>query len=31
MTPVTAIDKMTDAPVIEGTRVDARQAADLLD
>src|SRR3954452_11792352 len=31
MTPVTAIDKMTGAPVIEGTRVDARQAADLLD
>src|SRR3954464_4925349 len=31
MTPVTAIDKMTDAPVIEGTRVDARRAADLLD
>src|SRR3954469_13997006 len=30
-TPVTAIDKMTDAPVIEGTRVDARRAADLLD
>jgi len=30
MTPVTAIDKMTDAPVIEGSRVDARQAADLL-
>jgi phosphoesterase RecJ-like protein len=30
-TLVTAIDKMTDAPPIEGTRVDARQAADLLD
>ena len=30
-TPVTAIDKMTDAPPIEGARVDARQAADLLD
>src|SRR5882762_3999766 len=29
-TPVTAIDKMTDAPPIEGVRVDARQAADLL-
>jgi bifunctional oligoribonuclease and PAP phosphatase NrnA len=28
---VTAIDKMTDAPPIEGVRVDARQAADLLD
>jgi bifunctional oligoribonuclease and PAP phosphatase NrnA len=30
-TPVTALDKMTDAPPIEGSRVDARQAADLLD
>jgi phosphoesterase RecJ-like protein len=30
-TPVTAIDKMTDAPPIHGTRVDARQAAGLLD
>src|ERR1700704_987509 len=29
-TPVTAIDKMTDAPPIEGVCVDARQAADLL-
>ena len=29
-TPVTAIDKMTDAPPIEGTRVDAGQAANLL-
>ena len=29
-TPVTAIDKMTDAPPIEGSRVDAREAADLL-
>jgi bifunctional oligoribonuclease and PAP phosphatase NrnA len=29
-TPVTAIDKMIDAPVIEGARVDARSAADLL-
>jgi bifunctional oligoribonuclease and PAP phosphatase NrnA len=28
---MTAIDKMTDAPPIEGSRVDARQAADLLD
>ena len=28
--PLTAIDKMTDAPVIEGARVDARSAADLL-
>ena len=27
---MTAIDKMTDAPPIEGVRVDARQAADLL-
>src|SRR4051812_28993608 len=31
MTLVTAIEKMTDAPVIEGSRVDARQAAGLLD
>jgi len=30
-TPVTAIDKMTDAPPIEGLRVDARQAAGLLE
>ncbi len=30
-TPMTAIDKMTDAPPMEGSRVDARQAADLLD
>ena len=29
-TPLTAIDKMTDAPPIEGARVDARSAADLL-
>jgi phosphoesterase RecJ-like protein len=28
---MTAIDKMTDAPPMEGSRVDARQAADLLD
>src|SRR5258708_28851355 len=27
---MTAIDKMTDAPPMEGSRVDARQAADLL-
>src|SRR3954454_13916627 len=31
MTPLTAIDKMGEAPVIEGLRVDARGAADLLD
>jgi phosphoesterase RecJ-like protein len=31
MTTVTAIDKMTDASVVEGTRVDALQAADLVD
>jgi phosphoesterase RecJ-like protein len=30
-TPVTAIDKMTDAPVIAGVRVDAGEAAELLD
>jgi phosphoesterase RecJ-like protein len=30
-TPVTAIDKMTDAPPVTGLRVDAQQAADLLD
>src|SRR5258705_591707 len=30
-TPVTAIDKMTDVPTMEGTRVDGRQAANLLD
>ena len=30
-TLVTAIDKMTDAPPIEGLRVDARQAAGLLE
>ena len=29
-TPLTAIDKMTEAPPIEGARVDARSAADLL-
>ena len=28
---MTAIDKMADAPPMEGSRVDARQAADLLD
>src|ERR1700738_1005388 len=28
---MTALDKMTDAPPMEGSRVDARQAADLLD
>src|SRR5258708_33822894 len=28
---MTAIDKMTDAPPMEGSRVDARQAANLLD
>src|SRR5204862_5276880 len=31
MTPVTAIDKMTEAPPIAGARVDARQAAELLE
>ncbi|MFG1929712.1 bifunctional oligoribonuclease/PAP phosphatase NrnA [Mycobacterium sp. NPDC048908] len=30
-TPVTATDKMTDAPALTGLRVDARAAADLLD